>query len=98
MRAQAELQMKLREQWVRAVVREEIVNALGALVREAQSQNSPYETDREDSNVFNLITWVAEGAVQRLTCEHEYRFGQAKCWNCDEPEPRAVNPFKEQDR
>ncbi len=97
--AHTQLRAAITEDWVRAVVREEIVKAFGALAREAQGLDVPYDTDREDSNVYRLITRAAEGAAQRLTCEHEEYFpwaGGPRCSDCDEPQPQPADPFKEE--
>lgn len=87
------------EQAVRRIVREEIVNALGALKREADYQDTPYETAELDSRALGNIAQVAEGVIQRLNCPHErygsYWAGESRCSTCGEPEPELADPFKE---
>jgi len=91
---------ELEDAHLRAIVREEIVNALGALAREAEYQDMPYETGELESSALSAIGKVAAGAVARLTCEHEvyrsyYSGRPARCGACGEPEPEPVNPFAE---
>lgn len=86
--------MSLTGDDVRRIVREEIAEALRMLAREAHWQDG-YETQELDSRALGNIGKVAEGAVSRLLCEHEYRFGQTKCWTCGEPQPEPANPFEE---
>lgn len=86
----------LSEDDVRRIVREEITAALGMLAREAQSLDG-YDADTIQSYAYGCIAEAAGGAaVQHLTCPHEYRFGQVKCWTCGEPEPELKNPFEEE--
>ena len=88
---------ELEENWIRSIVREEIASALGALKREAEHQDMPYETGELESSALNAIGKVAEGTVARLTCEHgEYNTwrGVSRCDRCGEPEPTPVNPFE----
>lgn len=97
--AHRQLGLELQEKWVRAIVREEIVNALGALGREASHQDMPYETGELESAALSAIGKVAEGAVQRLICPHETYsawHGVSRCSRCGEPEPPPGNPFEEQ--
>ena len=89
----------MTEDDVRRIVREEIVNALRALAREADEQDS-YETQELDSRALGNIVKAAEGAVVRVLCVHEeYRDGwpgrPARCSRCVEPQPEPVNPFEE---
>lgn len=83
---------------VRRVVREEIVKALQALAREAEHQDS-YDTPEITSRALDALHAAAEGAVKRLTCEHEYdAVWGPRCTRCGEPEPEPVNPFEEAGR
>jgi hypothetical protein len=89
---------ELEEARIRAIVREEIVNALGALKREAEHQDMPYETGELESSALSTIGKVAEGTVARLTCEHPSYpkwHGVSRCGRCGEPEPAPVNPFED---
>lgn len=84
---------------IRAIVREEIVNALGALGREADSLDS-YDTGELESAALNAIGKAADGTVQRLTCPHERytHWGTGSlCTRCGEPEPAPENPFKDKE-
>lgn len=88
------------EQLIRTIVREEIVRALGALAREADSLDAPYETAELDSRALSNIKEAAEGAVRRLTCPHERYYSwhggrDSRCSACGEPEPEPQNPFEE---
>lgn len=97
MRLNDEKMRKAREARIRAIVREEIVAALGALAREAADQDTPYDTAELDSRALGNIEKVAEGAVRRLTCPHEEYYtwhDVPKCARCSEPEPEPVNPFE----
>lgn len=95
----AGMRMQLQEQWVRAVVREEIARAFGALQRAASDLDAPYDTAELDSRALGNIAQAAENAVRRLTCPHEKYFtwhGRPRCSRCGEPEPELEDPFKEQ--
>jgi hypothetical protein len=90
-------QRTAQEKLVRRVVREEIVNALGALAREAISLDMPYGTGELESAALSAIGKAADGAVERLTCPHEEYYtgyGRSRCSRCGEPEPEPVNPFE----
>lgn len=79
---------------VRQIVREEIVKALQALAREAEHQDS-YDTPEITSRALDALHDAAEGAVKRLTCEHEYsELWDPRCIKCSEPQPEPVNPFE----
>lgn len=83
---------------VRRIVCEEIVRALQAMGREADHRDMPYETAEIDSRALSNIRTVAEGAVSRITCEHErvaLYYGELRCTSCGEPEPVPANPFEE---
>lgn len=85
----------VQEDRIRRIVREEIIAALQVLSRSAHGLDMPYETAELDSRALENITAAAENAVQRLTCEHEFRdYQPEKCWNCREPAPEPVNPFE----
>lgn len=93
-------QRTAQEKLIRRIVREEIVNALGALAREAVELDMPYETAELDSRALENIKQAAEGAVKRLTCDHpEYYTWHdvPKCGRCGEPEPEPVNPFEDEE-
>lgn len=82
---------------VRAVVREEIAKAFGALARESAYLDYPYETAELDSRALSNIKEAAEGTVKRLTCPHEEYstwHDVPKCARCGEPEPEPRNPFE----
>ena len=94
-RAHAELRTQLQDQWIRAIVREEIAAALRALAREADHQDE-YETPEITSRALSAIGEAAEGAAKRITCEHEFTSAWGpRCARCGEPEPEPVNPFEE---
>jgi hypothetical protein len=88
-----------REDAIRKIVREEIVNALGALARSADQLDMPYETAELDSRALENIKAAAEGAVRRLTCPHgtyqDWGPESRRCSRCGEPEPAPVNPFED---
>lgn len=91
---------RAQEQCIRKIVQEEIVKALGALAREADSQDMPYETGELESSALSAIGKVAEGAVRRLTCTHETYYSwhggrDPRCGSCGEPQPEPVNPFED---
>jgi hypothetical protein len=88
---------QLEDERIRRIVREELVAALGALAREADHLDAPYETAELDSRALGNIKAAAEGAVKRLTCSHpDYYtwYEVSKCARCGEPEPAPVNPFE----
>lgn len=88
---------ELEDARIRAIVREELVNALGALKREAEYQDTPYETGELESSALSAIGKAAEGAAARLTCKHpSYTdYHGRKCSQCGEPEPVPANPFED---
>lgn len=95
--AHIRLQLELQEKLIRAIVREEIINALGALKREAEHRNMPYETAELDSRALSNIAEAAEGAVRRLTCPHPeyYTWDDVpRCGRCGEPQSMPANPFE----
>lgn len=83
---------------IRRIVREEIAEAFRALGREAEHQDMPYETGELESSALHAVKRVAEGTVDRLTCEHP-SYGTywkaRRCNRCGEPEPTPADPFKE---
>ncbi|HEU5039526.1 MAG TPA: hypothetical protein VFT84_01820 [Gemmatimonadales bacterium] len=86
------------EDRVRAIVREEITRALGALAREAEHLDTPYETDHIECVALGAVKHVAEGASYRLNCPHgQYStwHGASRCDRCGEPETLPANPFEE---
>lgn len=83
----------LNEDDVRRIVHEEIAAALGMLGRAADHADG-YDADTIQSYAYGCIAEAAKGAALRITCDHEYRFGQTKCWTCGEPEPELKNPFE----
>lgn len=99
--AMARKRLELTEQLIRSVVREEIVRALGALAREADHLDMPYETAELDSRALENIKAAANGAVQRLTCPHEQystsvvQGAAPYCRRCGEPQPEPENPFED---
>lgn len=96
--AHIQLQVTLQEQLIRAIVREEIVKALGALKREADRLDMPYETAELDSRALTNIAQAAEGAIQRLTCSHPKYYtwhDVPRCGRCGEPEEAPANPFED---
>lgn len=90
---------ELEEARIRAIVREEIVNALGALAREADHQDMPYETGELESSALQALRKAAEGTVTRLTCPHEEYalWNDRRCARCSEPEPAPSNPFEDKE-
>lgn len=93
----ARLKAEANEQLIRAIVREEIVNAFGALRREADHQDMPYETGELESAALSAIGRVMEGTISRLTCDHPSYYpwrGSSRCGRCGEPEPLPANPFE----
>lgn len=96
----AKLQARAQDDVFRAIVREEIIRALGALKREAEHLDMPYETAELDSRAFANLAQAAEGAVQRLTCSHPSYYtwhGESRCGRCGEPETMPANPFNDQE-
>lgn len=88
---------KANEGRIRRIVREEIARAFGALGREAESQDMPYETGEIEAAALRALKHTAEGTVTRLTCGHEAYssyYGAPRCDRCGEPEPQPVNPFE----
>lgn len=86
-----------REARIRAIVREEIVAALGVLRRAAEHEYISTESEIAE-RAATVLESVAEGAVHRLTCPHEKytTWGTGpRCNRCGEPEPQPVNPFEE---
>lgn len=97
----ARLKAETTEQLIRTIVREEIVNALGVLKREAEHLDMPYETAELDSRALSNIAEAAEGAVRRLTCSHpEYYTWHdvPRCGRCGEPQPIPANPFETKEK
>lgn len=93
----ARLHLQNLEGLVRTIVREEIAKAFGALAREAEHQDMPYETGELEASALRALKSVAEGTVARLTCPHEtYRtyYGEPRCSRCGEPEEVPANPFE----
>lgn len=93
----ARLQLQNLEDLVRTIVREEIAKAFGALAREAEHQDMPYETGELEASALRVLKSTAEGTVTRLTCEHgEYNTwrGETRCDKCGEPEEVPANPFE----
>lgn len=91
--------LDVQEAFIRAVVREEIVNALGALSRASDDLDVPYETGDLESSALMAIGKAADNAVGRLTCPHEEYVvwtGPSRCRRCGEPEPEQKNPFEEE--
>lgn len=87
-----------QEAAVRRIVREEIARALGALAREAEYLDMPYETAELDSRALGNIAKAAEGAVHRILCPHEttvpgYPDGPRRCSRCGEPQLPPADPF-----
>lgn len=93
MRLNDEKMQEARDARVRAIVREEIVAALQVLGRAAASEYLSTESEIAE-RALRASEDVFTNAAHRLTCEHNYRFGQGRCWDCDEPEPEPVNPFE----
>lgn len=90
---------RVEEARIRRIVREEIVAAMGALAREADHLDAPYETAELDSRALENIKAAAEGAVKRLTCEHEFTSAWGpRCARCGEPEPEPQNPFEPEEK
>lgn len=90
---------KANEDRIRRIVREEIARAFGALGREAESQDMPYETGEIEAAALRALKNTAEGTVTRLTCDHPsygswYNGRDPRCSRCGEPEPQPVNPFE----
>lgn len=94
----------LSESRIRAIVREEIGQALGALGRAADDLDMPYETAEIDSRVYSGAAQVAQRALSELiqcwTEGHEFKSIWNKpletCRRCGAPVPTPVNPFEEE--
>lgn len=83
-------------QSIRAAVRDEITEVLKVLGRAAGYEGRMTESEIGE-RAATVLEAAVEGAVRRLTCEHEFRSYQTdRCWSCDEPQPEPVNPFEEQ--
>lgn len=96
MRLNDEKMQAAREARVRAIVREEIVAALGVLGRAAASEYLSTESEIAE-RAATTVGAVAENAVVRLTCKHQRYYtwyDVLKCARCGEPEPEPVNPFE----
>lgn len=87
---------------VRALVREEIRAALGALAQTADDCDMPYETPELDSRAYQAGREVAQRALIELkkcwTEGHEfktiYNEPTVTCRRCLTPVPEPVNPFE----
>lgn len=85
------------EDRVRAIVREEITRALGALAREADHLDG-WDSDHIESVALGAVKRSAEGAAYRLNCDHPEHYpwhGASRCGRCGEPEILPDNPFEE---
>jgi hypothetical protein len=87
---------------VRAVVREEIGLAFGALARSADKADIAYDTPEIESRVYSGVQTVAEAALQDIrlcwTEGHLHEeWGQVyeTCRRCRAPQP---NPFETKDQ
>jgi hypothetical protein len=85
---------RAQEDQIRRIVREELAAALRVIGRSADYESRTQDREIE-GRAAEAFKSVAEGAVQRLTCEHEFKDYQPdRCWRCDEPAPAPVNPFE----
>lgn len=96
MRLNDEKMQAAREARIRVIVREEIVAALQVLGRAASYEGAMTESEIAE-RAATVLEGAAEGAVRRLTCEHEKYTSwgsRSYCSRCGEPEPEPVNPFE----
>lgn len=83
---------------IRAIVREEITQAIKVLARASDDLDRPYETGELESSALSAVGKVMDDTVVRLTCEHVFQdYQPGKCWNCNEPAPEPVDQFKAPD-
>jgi hypothetical protein len=96
-RVQTELRTQIQEQWIRAIVREEIVEAFRVLGRAAHTEGNSTESEIAE-RAASVLELVAGGVALRLTCPHKEYTGWTPdyqtCTRCGEPEPEPVNPFE----
>ncbi len=91
-----------QENRIRAIVREEISHALGALDLAANSLDG-YDTPELDSRAYSAGREVAQRALSELkhcwTEDHVFKSiwdePRDTCRRCGAPVPEPVNPFEE---
>jgi hypothetical protein len=98
MRLNDDRMQEARDNRIRAIVREEIVNALGVLRRAADHEFNSTESEIAE-RAATVLESVAGSTAYRLTCPHERytTWGSGpRCSRCGEPEPEPEpeNPFE----